>query len=70
MLLGVEPLVVGVGITLVGAEGAPKMIEERGTAVGFSDINEKAWVKRWSRRVGVAWEGVHERKGMQEREGG
>ena len=41
MLLGVEPFVAGVGITLVGAEGALKTIEERGTAVGFCDSNEK-----------------------------
>ena len=41
ILLGVEPFVAGVGITLVGAEGALKTIEERGTAVGFSDANEK-----------------------------
>jgi len=43
-LLGVEPGAPGVGRGLVGAEGALTTIDARGTAVGFSDCNEKEGV--------------------------
>lgn len=41
ILLGVEPTAAVGGRGRVGAGGALTTIEERGTAVGFSDSNEK-----------------------------